>query len=94
MLLAGGDQREGDDDLDQRVDDQHPAAAAQRREQARGASRAASRIAAAIATRTQARNAGGTPSSTATLMKKYGMPQRTETEPKANQARALTRPSL
>ena len=38
------------------------------------------------ATRVQARKTGGTPSSTATLMKKYGIPQRTETDPNASQA--------
>ena len=40
-------------------------------------------------TRTQARTRGGTPSSTATLMNRYGMPQRVETAANAIQARAL-----
>src|SRR4051794_18129018 len=45
--------------------------------------------AAPSATRTKARKAGGTPSSTAILMKRYGMPQRVETVAKAAHARAL-----
>ena len=39
--------------------------------------------------RTHASSAGGTPSSTATLMNRYGMPHRVETAAKAIQARAL-----
>src|SRR6476620_5772460 len=37
-----------------------------------------------------ARKAGGTPSSTASLMNRYGMPQRVETAAKAAQARGVT----
>src|SRR3954469_19580221 len=47
------------------------------------------RTAAPTAQRLQARNAGGTPSSTASLMKRYGMPQRVETAAKAAQERAV-----
>src|SRR4051794_38883224 len=47
-----------------------------------------------MATRAQARNAGGTPSSTATLMNRYGMPHSAETAAKAPQARALMPPSM
>src|SRR5215213_1226819 len=55
------------------------------RRQAAGSSSIAPR-----ATRDQATNPGGTPASTATLMKKYGTPQTTETAPNSSQARALT----
>src|SRR5512132_2027125 len=44
--------------------------------------------------RTKARNAGGTPSSTAILMNRYGMPQRVDTAAKAAQARGLTARTL
>src|SRR5919202_5542863 len=47
-----------------------------------------------MATRAQARNAGGTPSSTATLMNRYGIPHSAETAAKAPQARALMPPSM
>ena len=40
--------------------------------------------------RTQARNTGETPSSTATLMNRYGIPHSVETAAKAAHARALT----
>src|ERR1700712_4628836 len=50
--------------------------------------------AAPSATRTKARKAGGTPSSTAILMKRYGMPQRVETVAKAAHARALMERTL
>ena len=50
----------------------------------------ASRTAAPSHTRVHARNAGGTPSSTATLMNRYGMPQRVETAANAVQARTDT----
>src|SRR5919202_324741 len=56
--------------------------------------RPTSRTAAPIATRAQARNAGGTPSSTATLMNRNGMPHSAETAAKAPQARALMRSSM
>src|SRR3954447_17117878 len=49
----------------------------------------ASRTAAPSSTRAHARNAGGMPSSTATLMNRYGMPQRVDTAAKAAHARAL-----
>src|SRR4051794_11128788 len=52
------------------------------------------RTAAPTATRLQARKAGGTPSSTASLMKRYGIPQRVLTAAKAAHARALTGPTL
>jgi len=41
-------------------------------------------------TLTKATNAGGTPSSTATLMSKYGIPHSVETAAKAAHARGLT----
>ena len=47
--------------------------------------------AAAIATRTKLRNAGETPSSTAILMKRYGMPHTTETAAKVTQPLRDTR---
>src|SRR4051794_27013632 len=47
------------------------------------------RTAAPTAQRLQARNAGGKPASTASLMKRYGMPQRVETAAKAAQERAV-----
>jgi hypothetical protein len=42
-----------------------------------------------ITTRPQARKAGGTPSSTATLMKRYGTPEITEAAANAIHARRL-----
>ena len=50
----------------------------------------ASSTAAPSTTRTQARNAGETPSSTAILMNRYGIPQRIETAANAAHARPLT----
>src|SRR5829696_2998634 len=50
----------------------------------------ASRITAPSASRDQATNAGGTPSSTATLIRRYGMPQMTDMAAKAAHPRGLT----
>jgi hypothetical protein len=63
VALAGRDEREGDDDLEER--------------------RSAARRVRANTT------AAGDKSSTAILMKRYGMPQRVETVAKAAHARAL-----
>src|SRR4030095_10664714 len=60
-----------------------PASAPRRR--ASGSSSAAP-----SATRDQATNPGGTPASTATLMKKYGTPHTTETAPNSRRPRAGT----
>src|SRR5687767_1305693 len=49
---------------------------------------------AAIATRIQLRNAGDTPSSTAILMKRYGMPHTTETAAKVTQPLRVTQGKL
>ena len=68
MLLAGGDQREWHAIS---IDRERPRATRKRprnEPQRPPAPRASSRTAAPSTTRTQARNAGGTPSSTATLM--------------------------
>ena len=89
VLLAGGDQRERDGDLDHRVDGEPAPAAAQRRQHA-GPPGQREQHAAPSTTRTHARKAGGTPSSTATLMNRYGIPQSVETAAKAAHARALT----
>src|SRR4051812_27627700 len=45
-------------------------------------------------TRAQARNAGGTPSSTATLMNRYGTPQIVDIAKKPAHARALIAPRM
>src|SRR4051812_35575078 len=54
----------------------------------------ASSSAAPMVTRTQARKIGGTPSSTATLMNRYGTPHSTARVKNPAHARALTTPTL
>ena len=68
--------------------EQPPAAAAQRRERPRPPGER-EQHAAASTTRDHARNAGGTPSSTATLMNRYGTPQIVDIAKKPAHARTL-----
>ena len=84
MLLAEGDERERDDDLEQREGHERGRLRARRPRSAPMRQAIGSSSAAASATRTKLRKTGET-SSTATLMKRYGIPHTTETAAKVSQ---------
>ncbi len=88
VLLAVRDEREGKGDLDDREDrDPAPRPGDRRSVPARQAS--ASSTTAARTMRAHARKIGGTPSSTASLMKRYGMPHSVAIAANAAHARVL-----
>ena len=78
MLLARSDERKRDRDLDYREDRQPAPATGKTRQHAADQASASSTMPPST-TRTHADNAGGTPSSIATLMNKVGIPQGVET---------------
>ena len=87
----GGDQRERDRDLQERVGGEPAALAASASASAPARCASTSSTAAASTTRDQATNAGESPSSTATLMNRYGIPQRTDIVANPAHARAVIR---
>jgi hypothetical protein len=78
VLLARCDERKRDRDLDYREDRQPAPATAKPASTPAGQASASSTMPPST-TRAHARNAGGTPSSMATLMNKVGIPQGVET---------------